>query len=72
VRVAVGRAGDQLVGQMEANECSADTSSGQVEIGEQAGNPLGQHGLADPRRPVEQHVVPATATSQAHDGQVKR
>ena len=44
-----------------ASECTAETSERvvQIEIGQQARHPFGEHGLADPRRTVEQHVVPA-------------
>jgi hypothetical protein len=62
VRVTAGRSADQLVREIEAGERvhSGDLERvGYVKVRQQARNSFGQHGLADTRRTVEQHVVPA-------------
>ena len=61
VRVAVRRSGDQLVVEIEAGERVHRRHFErvvQIEIREQAGDTLSEHGLADARRTMEEHVVP--------------
>jgi hypothetical protein len=61
MRVAVGRSGDELVGKIEASErVHRRHFKGvmQNKIREQARNTLSEHGLADPRRAMEKHVMP--------------
>ena len=63
VRVAVRRSGDELVGKIEPSErvhCRDLEGVAHVEVGKQARDSLGEHGLADSRRAVEEHVVPAS------------
>jgi hypothetical protein len=62
VRVAVGRSGDELISQVEAGQGVHRRhfeGVAHIEIGKQTRNRLGEHGLADPRRAVEEHVMPA-------------
>ena len=62
VWVAVGRSGDEFVGQVEPSErVHRRHFEGVVQgqIREQARDTLGEHGLADTWRAVEEHVMPA-------------
>jgi hypothetical protein len=61
VWVAVGRSGDELIGKVEAGErVHRRHFKGVVQnkIWEQARDTLSEHGLADPWRAMEEHVVP--------------
>jgi hypothetical protein len=61
VWVAVGRSGDELVGEVEPSQrVHRGHLKGvvQVKIGKQARNTLREHGLADARRAMEEHVMP--------------
>ena len=63
VRVTVRRPGDELVGKVEAGErvhCRDLEGVAHIEVGKQARDSLGEHGLPDSRRAVEKHVVPAS------------
>ena len=61
VGVAVGRSGDELVGEVEPSQGvhrGHFEGVAQVKIGKETRNTLGKHGLADARRAVEKHVMP--------------
>ena len=62
MRVAVGRSADQLVREIEAGERVHRRDLERVryvKVRQQARNSFGEHGLADTRWTVEEHVVPA-------------
>jgi hypothetical protein len=60
VRVAVWRPSDQLIGKIEASKrvhCGDFQRIVHLKIGKQARNALSEHGLADSRWAVEEHLV---------------
>jgi hypothetical protein len=62
VRVAVGRSGNELIGEVEASQrVHRRDFEGvmQSEIREQAQDTLSEHGLAHAWRAMEEHVMPA-------------
>ena len=68
VGVAVGRSGDELVSKVEAGERVHGRhfqGVAHIEIGKQARDSLGEHGLADSRRPMEEHVMPSGSSHLA-------
>jgi hypothetical protein len=60
VRVTVWRPSDQLIGKIEASKrvhCGDFQRIVHLKIGKQARNALSEHGLADSRWAVEEHLV---------------
>jgi hypothetical protein len=61
VWVAVGRSGNEFIGKVEAGQRVHRRHLErivQTEIRKQARYTLSEHGLADPRRAMEEHVMP--------------
>ena len=68
VGVAVGRSGNELVSEVEAGKRVHGRNLegiAHIEIGKQTRNPLGEHGLANSRRAMEEHVMPSGSSDLA-------